>query len=284
MITPHQLNPFRTYFIVFYLFGLNSFVSLANDQKKLCKTLVLLPRIAAVLGNVYIVYLERENFPHDIDDIFGRSLLISGPILNLIAIFESLYNSQLVQQILSEISTVINILEIFLKIEYSHKMMKKSLNRKLAMLLAVITMGSIIKFYVETNTGKKPTISVLWTISNVFKYIHLFHLLFYIEFIKFGLESLSEKLAHKMNDRQIFWFHGQRNELWSEMHSMKSVYLRLWNVSQKVNTLFGWFLVVCMLEMASTVVYNVYWEYDLLKSASDKQVPRKYHFIKITTT
>lgn len=280
MTTP-QLKSLQIYFIVFYLFGLNSFVSLSSDQKKLCKLLVFLPRIAAILGNVCIVYIECEHLPRDYDGtvlyIFGRSLLITGPTLNLIAIFESLYNVQSVQQILSEISTVIIILKIHLKMEYSHEMLKKSLNRKLAMPLAVITVGSIIKFYVEINTGKRPTISFLWTVSNVFKYIHLFHMLFYIDFIRFALKSLCEKLANKMNDRQIFWFHGQRNELWSEMHSMKSVYFRLWNVSQNVNSLFGWFLVVFMLEMASTVVYNVYWEYVLFKLADDKQVPRKYN-------
>lgn len=78
-----------------------------------------------------------------------------------------------------------------------------------------------------------------------------------------------------MNDRKNYWYHGQRNELWHELHYMKSIYLRLWNISQKVNSLFGWFLVTCMFEMAITAVYNVCWEFDLLKRAAGKQIPRK---------
>lgn len=274
-----QLNSFQIYFNVFYLTGLNSFVSFTNKQKRLPKLLIVLPRLIAILGNAYIAYRECDNFPYNrVYEIFGRFVLICVVIVNLTAIFENLYCVQIVQQILCEISTVIDILKTCLNIECLHKMMEKSLNQKLISHAMVIVLSATIKYYVETINGKNLIFSILWAICNTIKYIHLLHLEFYIEFIRYALKSLSEKLANKINDRQLYWYHGQRNELWHDMHYTKSIYLRLWNISQKVNSLFGWFLVICMLETTSTAVYNVYWEFNLLKYAAGRQIPRKYEF------
>lgn len=274
-----ELKPFQIYFTLFFLFGLNPFVSFANEQKRQSKLLIVIPRLVAVLCNISIAYRECKNFPLDtVATIFGRLVLVSGAVVNLIAIFENLFHAHLVYQIFSEISAVINILRICLNINYSHKLMKKSLNRRLTIHIVIIVLGSTIKFYVETTNGIECTLSVLWTISNVIEYMHLFHLSFYIEFIRFILKSLSEKLADKMINCQTYWYHGQNNELWHSLHHMKSVYLKLWNVSQKVNALFGWFLVICMLETTSTAVFNAYWEYDLLTHAAARKLARKYHF------
>lgn len=279
MITP-QLNPFQIYFDVFFLFGLNSFVSFTSDHKRLPKLLSALPRLIAILGNIYIAYRECDNFPYNrVDDIFGRVALMCVVIVNLTAILENLCSAQTMNQILCEISIVIDILKTCLNIEYTHKVVKKALNQKLVSHMAVIVLGASIKYYVETINGKNLIFSSLWAICNTIKYIHLLHLEFYVEFIRYALSSLSEKLANKINDRQIYWYHGQRNELWHDMHYMKAVYLRLCNISQKVSSLFGWFLVVCMLETTTTAVYNVYWEFNLLKYAAGKQIPRKYDSI-----
>lgn len=220
--------------------GLNSFISFKNEQKRLPKLLTALPRLAACLGNFYIAYRECDNFPYDrIDDIFGRFVLICGALVNLTAVIENLRNAKIVKQIMCEISTVINILETCLNIKYSLKMVKRSLNRKLITHGTVIVLSSIIKYYIETIHGKRLTFSILWAICNVIKYIHLLHLEFYIEFIRHALKSLSAKLTNKMTDQPNYWYHGQKDELWHDLHYMRSVYLRLWNISQKANALFG---------------------------------------------
>lgn len=278
-----QLKPFQIYFNVFFLIGLNSFVSFTNEQKSLPKLLMAIPRLIAILGNIYIGYRECDNFPfHKVEDIFGRVALVVVVIVNLTAILENLCSTQILQQILCEISSVIDIMKTCLNIENTLKMVKKSLNQMLVSHATLIILSALIKYKVETINGKNLIFSMMWTICNTIKYIHLLHLEFYIEFIRHALSSLSGKLANKMNDRQASWYHGQRNELWQDIHYMKSVYLRLWDISQKVSSLFGWFLVICMLETISTAVYNVYWEFNLLKYAAGKQIPRKYNFIWAT--
>lgn len=276
----HELDPFQMYFTLFFLLGLNPHVSFTNQPKKLSKLLTMIPRLVAILCNIYIAYRDCENISFDkIANIFGRVVLIIGAIANLTAIFENLYNAQNSHQILSEISTVINILKMYLNIEYSYKLAKKTLNRKLVLLITVIVLGSTIKYYIEATNGINRTFSILWAISTFFKYIHLFHLSFYIEFLRFTMKSLNEKLTNKVNNSQAYWYHGQKNKLWHDLHYMKTVYLRLLNVAHEVNSLFGWFLVICMLETSSTAVFNAYWEFDLLAHAAFKQILRKYRFI-----
>lgn len=166
-----QLNPFQIYFTVFFLFGLNSFVSFTNRQKRLPKLLIVLPRLTAILGNIYIAYRVCDKFPNSIEDIFGRFVLLCGVVVNLTAVIENLCSVQIVQQILCEISTVINILETCLNIKYSHKMVKKSLIRKLKIHAMVIVLSSMIKYYIETIHGKKLTFSILWAVCNTIKLI-----------------------------------------------------------------------------------------------------------------
>lgn len=273
-----QLSLFQAYFSVFFLIGLNSFVSFTDEPKSLPKWLIAIPRLIAILANIYIGYRECDNFPYNrAEDIFGRIALICVVFVNLTAIFENLFSVQLLQQILSEISTVIDIMRTCLNIENTLEMVKISLNQKLVSHATLIVLSASIKYYVEAINGKNLIFSIMWAICNTIKYIHLLHLEFYIEFIRHALSSLSGKLAHKMNDRQVYWYHGQRKELWQDMHYMKSVYQRLCSISQKVSSFFGWFLVALMLECTLTVVYNVYWEFNLLKYAAGKQIPRKYN-------
>lgn len=276
-----RLKPFQIYYTIFFLFGLNSFVSFENIHGKRLKFIVIPLRLVAISINAYIGYRECSVFEYQrYSHIFGYGVLICVVVLNLIAIFENLYHLQLVYKILQEISSILKILETFLNIKYPYQAVKVSLNRKIFAYCAIISVTTMIKYTFEFVYGLDTVISIFWSISNAFKFIHLLHVMLYIDFIKFTLASLSEKLTKKINDRQIYWFRGRKNEFLRLMCHIKSVYFKLWNVSQKVNTLFGWFFVVLMFESTTTAIYNVYWSFEIVRLSSIYEVPRKYNFFK----
>lgn len=274
-----KLSSFQIYFTVFFLFGLNSFVSFRNIHQKHSKFKIIPLRLVAIFINAYIVYQQCEHFEYTkYSHVLGYGVLICVAGVNLTAIFENLYRLQSMYKILHELSWILKTLETYLKIKYPYRKVKVSLNRKIAIYSTIIAVGSMLKYYVETVYDLNRSMSYLWSISNVIKYIHMLHVMFYIDFIKFALASLSEKLANKMNARQIFFYHGQKNEFLQIMCHIKSVYFKLWTVSKKLNALFGWFLVVLMFESTTTAIFNVYWLFELVRNSKANQVPRKNVF------
>ena len=274
-----QLKPFQIYYTVFFLFGLNSFISFKNIHKKRCKLITVSLRLIAISINAYIAYRECKDFEYSVyAHIFGYGVLIFVVCVNFTAIFESFVNQKSMCKILKELSSILKTLETYLNIKYPDQAVNVSLNRKIIIHFTIIVAGTVIKYYVEVANNLDPSISLFWTISNVIKYIHLLHVMFYIDFIKFTLASLSEKLSSKMNDPQIYWYHGQNNEFLQIMRHIKTVYFKLWNVSQLVNSLFGWFLVVLMFEATTTAIFNVYWSFAFVRFSMSNQIPRKYIF------
>lgn len=272
-----KLKPFQIYFTVFFLFGLNSFVSFENIHKKRSKFIIIPLRLFAIFINAYIIYQECVNIEYTkYSQIFGYGVLISVVVVNLTGIFENLYHLQLMYKILRELSWILKTFETYLNIKYPYQAVKASLNRKIAIYSTIIAVGTMLKYYVEIICGLNPSLSIFFTISNVIKYIHLLHVMFYIDFMQFALASLSVKLANKINDRQILFYHGQKNDFLQFMCHIKSVYFKLWNVSQKLNSLFGWFLVVLMFESTTTAIFNVYWSFEIVRLSTVNEVSRKY--------
>lgn len=276
-MTISKLKPFQIYYTIFFLFGLNSFVSFENMHKKRSKLTVISSRLVVIFVNVYIGYRECAVFEYTrYSHIFGYGVLICVTIVNLIAVFENLYHLQFAHKILYDISSIIKTLETHLNIKYPYRAVKVSVNRKIIAYTLILGLATMTKYLFEITYKLDTVMSIFWSISNVIKFIHLVHVMFYIDFMKYALTSLSEQLTKKMNDRQIYWFRGQKNEFLRLMCHTKSVYFKLWNVTQKVNSLFGWFFVVLMIESTTTAIFNMYWSFEIVRLSTSYEVPRKY--------
>lgn len=273
-----KLQAFQSYFTITFIFGLNPYVLFVDVHKTLPKVLVLLPRLINIIVNTCIGIELYE--PLDIVqyfDVFGHFVLIFVVCVNYVAIFENWWNIHLMRQILNALASIINRWEKSLSIKYPIKVFKQSLNRKIALQITVIAIGSLIKHIIEIGSGRPWVYSFLFGISNLIKCAHLFHLVFYIDFIKLALASLNEKVTSVTIGRHIYSCYKRDSELLFMMRQLKFVHFKLWRASQKINSLFGWFLVAFMCETVSTVIFNGYWEF-LLTKGSDPfyQLPRKY--------
>lgn len=279
MMMLSKLKPFQIYYTIFFLFGLNSFVSFENIHRKQSKFVVIFLRLVVISINSYIGYRECEAFEYTrYSHIFGYGVLIFVVVVNLITVFENVYHLQVFYKILQELSSILKTFETYLNIKYPYRAMKHSLNRKIAAYSAILVVTTATKFSYEMFYKLESAMSIYWSISNAIKFIQLIHVVFYIDFVKYALASLSETLAKKVEDRQIYWFRGEKNEFLRLMCHTKSVYFKLWNVSQKVSSLFGWFFVALMFESTTTAIYNVYWSFEIVRLSRSYEVPRKYLF------
>lgn len=262
-----KLQPFQIYFTILYLFGLNSFISFSDQREKQSSVLTYSLRILNILVNVFIVFTTHINFHYARSFIsFAHMALAIEICINFVAIFENMYNLYLTRQILHTISFTIKAYESSFKVEFPYASIQTSIKWKcLAMIIAILS--RLISHY--TLLGALKNIS--WTIFNLLRSVHLLHLIFYIEFVRTIITGLSQSVLRlPSNNNYKDWLHV--------MCKIKLIYLKLWRITQMVNSLFGWFLVTFILEISTKLIYYAYYIFVYVNNCRDCQlcILRKY--------
>lgn len=259
-----NLQSFQSYFTLFYVFGLNPYVSFKTVNKTDSKLAAFLPRVVNITVHACIIYIfcVQLNFTTFLN-VYARSVLICVIFANSVAVFENVYNSRIAYQLLQTISFTIYNLEISLHVKYPYKSFKKSVDRKFLLQIAVILVASIVKYFVESINGNDWKKSALWAVSNMIQCVNLFHFAFYLDFIKFVLVSLNRKVMIPTIGKHIHCSSNDRNELLYLMRQIKLIHFQLGHVSRCVNCLFGWFLVMYVIETMLSVIYNIFWSFSL---------------------
>lgn len=259
-----NLRPFQIYFTVFYILGINPFVSFTDVHKKHSKFILFLPRMLNLSALSIIIYkfCEQLNYSTFLL-IYARFVLISVICVNSVAIVEKLYNWRSTRHILETMSLTIDHLDTFLQIKYPFESFKKSIERKLLFQIMVILVTSTMKHYADSIGGTGWKNSVYWAITNSIQTVTVFHLTFFMDFIECVLVSLNRRVAMKMMNRNINWCHGESEELLYVVRQIKLVYFKLCRMSQCVNCLFGWFSIAYVIQTVSSAVYNVFWAFSI---------------------
>lgn len=97
----------------------------------------------------------------------------------------------------------------------------------------------------------------------------------------FAFASLNQRVVMQMIGNKTNCCHRGNKDLLYIVRQIKLIHFKLFHVSQCVNRLFGWFLVVYVVETASTSVYDISWAF-VLADQTDTQhiyILRKYIFV-----
>lgn len=253
-----KLKSFEFFFIILYILGLNPFVSFNNSSVKNVSIAVYLPRLV----NIFVNLLVTCGFFYQIlmSSELGLShlLLIIFNMANFIGQFESIrFNLKFQRVLLQTVYSTINYLEMHILILYPLKKFRNKFHLNFVILM--IHFGSlIIKYFINTTIFRITAITdVLMIISLVLKDLQLIHIIFYIDFIKFSLQSLNKKiLKHKSEQINSFCMNDQ--ESLQLTRQIKLVYFKLWHVSYFIDSQFGWFLVACIVETMMSATYAIY--------------------------
>lgn len=189
--------------------------------------------------------------------MFGYFTIIFGNASNFVGLIENLCNAQTMSQIVRDLSYTVNTIEVSLKIAFPFKRMRKSIQCNFLINFFII-IGIFILKYANFLTKREISLHVSWTILEVVKLVNLFHLIFYVEFMRFALSCLNEKVMKLMSDTNIFWHHETNKEWLCVIRHTKTIYLRVFCISQRANTLFGWFLVAFTIGVTADVIYYTY--------------------------
>lgn len=273
-----NLQPFQNFFTIFYIFGLNPFISFSNIKKKHSPIISALPRIINILVNVAITCngaIFHRNLDYNVRLVYPIFVILSCVyICNYVAIVENLCHLNSARLILKNISFSINSLRTSLNIHFSYKTWKNSVKRKFILQMFVITIGSLVKYYFLNSWGLWRCSA--WVFVSVLKSLNLIHFVFYVDFITIMLESLNSKISHMMIDRTVSWCEDESNGKLSIMHHIKSIHFKCWKISQHANSMFGWFIVVFIIEMIAVKTLESFRIFVVLSESCDHCLTRKY--------
>lgn len=250
-----ELKPFQSYFMAIYGLGLGPFVSFSKPSSKSLKIIHQLPRTLNICVHLVMIYIFIITDFAILPYFMGIYLVIALSLVNFIGIIENVYNSNLIFEILKIVCYIVKDLKTGLQTEYLFNALKANLKRKYLTLFIIFMFGLIIKNSLYSNIGSSRTITFFTVMIYSLKYIYLFHITFYIDFVKTSLISLNARIATLRKD----WPLNDTKNAFYLMRRMKLIHFKLWHVSQRVTLIFGWFLVAYMIDVFAAMVFGMYW-------------------------
>lgn len=252
----HTLKPFQCFFSILYVLGLNPFISFDNLNRKRSKIIEFFLRFINIVVSSFVIYMTDKTLRHEKWFVVFRHLTFTFDVwINFIAVFENLSHFNAAYRILQTIATVIELFLATFAANFPYNAMKKTLLWKFLIIMSAV----FLKFIGHRGTNPKIVMkNILWSIFNTITNFHLLHLLFYIEFMKFILIGLSEKILSLTNRTRVHWRHEKTKECLNVIRQIKLIHFKLWRIAHAVNLMFGWFLLSFMMEQATKFIFYAY--------------------------
>lgn len=257
----YKLQPLQTYFSAFYMLGFNPFVSFKKTPRKVSLFAQYFPIIVHIALNIWIIYYL---YPRKNRGIFLAHFEFTFTMYsssNLVPFFEQIFYSNSFPINFQTMSLTVDNLETHLAIKYPFNKIQRNFLKRFVLQLIVNFGGLLIKYYVPTLTKYTWSHYIASATFYFHKYLHLLNILIYIDFIKFALECLSEKIVIVKNEMDYI---ETRDEIKNHLHIIQQIKLthyKLWHIVQRVNKQFGWFLIVYLIEgitIAAFLFYRVF--------------------------
>lgn len=265
----YKLQSFQNLFSLFFAFGLSPFI-LFKKPKKNCPSIVrYLPRITIICVGLFVVY----SFSNEI--AMARNILMSYSLMTTsfyVAIVESIYFFNSYRVIWQTMCFTMDNLEVSLQIQCPIKLIRNKFRQRFTLQIILVIGGFFIK-HLSCDDLNNRTMSrvqdIALTITVLYKCIHLFHAIIYIDFIKITMTCLCEKIAmvkSELNEKSN-GIDGRKNV--RIMRQMKLVHFKLYHIAHRVNKQFGWFLTIFPLDAVVTITHSVYFGFVFIMMTDD---------------
>lgn len=259
-----KLKPFQRIFTIFHISGLNSFVHFDDEPVEKRSLIVLyLPRVINICINLMITYKfldERYNAFSIVTPKFNLIILVFS---NFLAIFENMCKSHISRAILQTLHRTLDHLELSFKIEYPFEKIKGEFYRKTFLVMSIAFVGLLTNIFIHSDVGITQTSCCLMAVMIMYRNIKVLHIIIYIDFVRFSLSCLNEKIANwkcsKFFIQSKMGYSTEKNSDCSAVQQMKLIHMNLWHVSCYVNSFFGWVIVDHLVGTTISLTYSTYW-------------------------
>lgn len=267
--TPEAMSLFqelRIFFNIFHRIGFSPkiqpirTVSLARTQKssfyqKYCSSpfLLFILHLIADISWAWITNLPEARHYNSIGKIMNN-LCVVCDIIKVCSIFiPTKCYGRVFMQILTKMQNIQSILAKSLQWNVDYAAFKKSFIKATVYVWATYGLN-ILLFVLDASTSNvhcSRFLPKIWQFSNTLAFLYI---AFYIDLLRFHLLQLNMVIKHDViihNDTEYVSDHKKRIKallVQKKMQIYKIIYFHLWEISLKINKIFGWTIAAVILQ------------------------------------
>lgn len=283
------LQCFKKYFVFFYIFGQNPYISFDHrKKKKIPSILCWLPLLIALFLSLLSLFMLYQ-YMFSIDGKFQwRSTTTVGILAfevytnSLFIIFEHICHQKSEHQILSSFDVVIDDFQQSLDTIVQLKKFEKKFFRKFIFTILMLCTSCIFRFLYPDQMAKT---FVPLRLMFFYETFCMLHVLLFIDLNKFMLRTLSKKLESVSNSNVACISSSKRlkpRDFIRILHRTKMTHFKVYQIRNHIHKRFGWFLTIFILESVSAIVFIIFGTFTHIiskgGSSSDFGIMRNYNF------
>lgn len=208
--------------------------------------------IDACVGSFYVICCTKYASTHYlIYGLYLATLLLTMGIVTTSSIF--LWNR------FTKLYTQLRNVEQLTKKRYSMDFQgfRKEFVHKLCTITISYTITFVVTSYIIPGTQNDYLVNMSLFVPNLFTTFTSFYTLFYVDLLKYLMIFFVRHLERQTTNMQC----NDIGNLRKEIIFYKQLHFKLWEVTQTINCLFGWFLVTLFLGSFMYCVYSLYFAF-----------------------
>lgn len=240
-----KLKPLRNIFILLSLLGQINFLTIFHADAFVLRVLYIICKMVYFISLVISLITPFFQIPSQMVLYTIYTVSFSYVIPILITIIESWIYLNILKSISTDLDNLIVYMENSLNNKVRVSNFVQQFYNKVMFVLFFCLIDLFAKCFVPSKVFTFPTAMVEY-IGNLYNYITIFHILLYIDLLRFILYSLNERLSPTSNDKvkDCLVSPVSVEDAMHTMQHLKAVYLKIWAISEKINKCFGSFLLV----------------------------------------
>lgn len=252
---------------MFYYFGLSpKFNKTYQPCSSRCSAISLFILLISLdIGNTIFMNFYRVKIDKSIENIMGNVFIICDAIMSIVVFVQSFFLGHILVNILEKFHGISILFSNVHNFQINYNQLRHSFSRKFTFVL-ICYLQTIIMFIIEHYPFRMGVINIL-----IFKTVQficaicLIHVVFYIEILRFHLKQLNVVVKNDM-DIVLLGKHYKDTAILKKIKSYKTIYYRLWDISQQINYVFGWTIVALLLQVFCDSTNISYWFYMSLRN------------------
>lgn len=257
------VNNLRKYFIFFFIFAQDSNIPLGKVPSK---CLAYIPTVVPICMLTWFVRTLIEQSPKStyLRDA-GNNVLLIFSINHIIPVVFVLYENwthpKHIPHIFRELLIIKRYMENKMRIPFNQTRFERDFLWKVAAILSSIFFSFALRLSIRTSIFPHlleiPSLSI-----SLIKCIAFTHIVFYMDFVKNGFNSLNLHFDAMANNNTAGTFPVLHSKiLITNFYDLKFVHFKMMRIISRLNARFGWTLISLSLDAFFTITNNVYWTF-----------------------
>jgi hypothetical protein len=289
------LEHLNLYFKIFYFAGVAPYITpnIVTKPKIRSQTFVsYLPCITLFAFSfvLEIVCAWIVNFPERlsyvaVENIIANLFIICDSIKNFSIFIPICFYSQTITKILSNFVSFHTYFQDFFQWQINYDHFRKCFAHKFIFLQIAFWQNAVLftmEYLLNSNIESAGIIYMFWKMVSLLAFSHV---MLYVDLLRYYLYQLNliirNDVHHQIVDASLAknkHMKGVKELLiQNTVIKYKTIYYRLWDVSQKINSIFGWTIAALLLQAFADATYCIFWLYDIISDGGGVvQILRKF--------